>query len=177
MFWDWSRVLPPFLVAPEGWLGPFLNLFPLVTIGLFLWQQQLFMPPAVDEQSEMQQQVMKYMTLFMALMFFKVPCGLCLYFIASTLWGIGERLLLPTTLPATAAAPAGAPLPPAGRGADTAAERPGLFDSIRRAFDSAVAAADPKGTGRPAQSVRPPEPPGPESADAHRRRRQTRKKR
>ncbi len=177
MFWDWSRVLPPFLVAPEGWLGPFLNLFPLVTIGLFLWQQQLFMPPAVDEQSEMQQQVMKYMTLFMALMFFKVPCGLCLYFIASTLWGIGERLLLPTTLPATAAAPARAPLPTAGRGADTAAERPGLFDSIRRAFDSAVAAADPKGTGRPAQSVRPPEPPGPESADAHRRRRQTRKKR
>jgi hypothetical protein len=81
---------------------------------------------------------MKYMTLFMALMFFKVPCGLCLYFIASTLWGIGERLLLPTTLPATAAAPSRAPLPTAGRGADTAAERPGLFDSIRHAFDSAV---------------------------------------
>ncbi len=104
MFYDWSKILPPFLSAPEAWLGPFLNLFPLVTIGLFLWQQQLFMPPAVDEQSKVQQQVMKYMMFFMALMFFKVPCGLCLYFIASTLWGIAERLWLPHTLPATAAA-------------------------------------------------------------------------
>jgi len=32
-----------------------------------------------------------------------VPCGLCLYFIASSLWGIAERLMLPTTAPATAA--------------------------------------------------------------------------
>lgn len=99
MLWDWSRTLPEFLTAPEGWLGPFLNLFPLATIGLFLWQQKLFMPPAVDEQQRMQQQVMNYMMWFMALMFFKVPCGLCLYFIASSLWGIGERLLLPQAAP------------------------------------------------------------------------------
>ena len=104
MLFDWSRILPPFLSAPEGWLGPFLNLFPLATIGLFLWQQHLFMPPAVDEQAKVQQQVMKYMMFFMALMFFKVPCGLCLYFIASSLWGIAERLWLPHTLPAAATA-------------------------------------------------------------------------
>ena len=103
MFWDWTNVLPTFLTAPEGYLGPFLNLFPLATILLFLWQQHLFMPPAVDEQAKVQQQVMKYMMFFMALMFFKVPCGLCLYFIASSLWGIAERLMLPTTAPATAA--------------------------------------------------------------------------
>jgi len=51
---------------------------------------------------------------FMALMFFKVPCGLCLYFIASSLWGIAERLLLPTTPPgglATAGAAAGGAAP------------------------------------------------------------------
>ncbi len=108
MFWDWSNVLPAFLTAPEGWLGPFLNLFPLATIGLFLWQQKLFMPPALDEQAQMQQQVMKYMMFFMALMFFKVPCGLCLYFIASSLWGIAERLLLPTTAPQPALAGAAA---------------------------------------------------------------------
>ena len=95
MFLDWSNVMPAFLVAPQGWLGPFLNLLPLLTIGLFLWQQKLFMPPAVDEQSRVQQQVMKYMMFFMALMFFKVPCGLCLYFIASSLWGIAERVWLP----------------------------------------------------------------------------------
>jgi YidC/Oxa1 family membrane protein insertase len=44
---------------------------------------------------------------FMALMFFKVPCGLCLYFIASSLWGIAERLWLPSTLPAAAGAAGG----------------------------------------------------------------------
>ncbi len=102
MLWDWSKVLPAFLTAPEGWLGPFLNLFPLVTIGLFLWQQKLFMPPAMNDEQKMQQQVMNYMMWFMALMFFKVPCGLCLYFIASSLWGIAERLWMPKTLPATA---------------------------------------------------------------------------
>jgi YidC/Oxa1 family membrane protein insertase len=109
MMLDWSSFMPGFLVAPEGWLGPYLNLFPLLTIGLFLWQQKLFMPPAVDEQAKMQQQVMKYMMFFMALMFFKVPCGLCLYFIASSLWGIAERLLLPTTKPGSALAGAGGP--------------------------------------------------------------------
>jgi len=117
MLWDWSKYLPGFLTAPEGWLGPFLNLFPLVTIGLFLWQQKLFMPPAVDEQQKVQQQVMNYMMWFMALMFFKVPCGLCLYFIASSLWGIAERLWMPKTLPATAGGPkvVDAAFAPAGR--------------------------------------------------------------
>ena len=100
MLWDWSKFLPGFLTAPEGWLGPFLNVFPLITIGLFLWQQKLMMPPAMDEQQRIQQQVMNYMMWFMALMFFKVPSGLCLYFIASSLWGIAERLWLPKTLPA-----------------------------------------------------------------------------
>jgi YidC/Oxa1 family membrane protein insertase len=100
MLWDWSKFLPSMLSAPEGWLGPFLNVFPLFTIGLFLWQQKLMMPPAMDEQQRVQQQVMNYMMWFMALMFFKVPSGLCLYFIASSLWGIAERLWLPKTLPA-----------------------------------------------------------------------------
>jgi YidC/Oxa1 family membrane protein insertase len=104
MLWDWSKVLPAFLTAPEGWLGPFLNLFPLVTIGLFLWQQKLFMPPAMNEEQRIQQKVMNYMMWFMALMFFKVPCGLCLYFIASSLWGIAERLWMPKALPAAAGA-------------------------------------------------------------------------
>ncbi len=102
MFWNWSAYLPPFLTSPEGWLGPFLNIFPLITIGLFLWQQKLFMPPPADEQQKVQQQVMNYMMWFMALMFFKVPCGLCLYFITSSLWGIAERLWMPKTLPAKA---------------------------------------------------------------------------
>jgi YidC/Oxa1 family membrane protein insertase len=70
--------------------------------------------------------VMNYMMWFMALMFFKVPSGLCLYFIASSLWGIAERLLW---LPKPAAAMAGAggvqvvdaPARPAGPSAGDAA--------------------------------------------------------
>jgi YidC/Oxa1 family membrane protein insertase len=58
----------------------------------------MFMPPATDEQSRMQQSMMKYMMILMAFMFYTVPAGLCIYFIASSLWGITERMVLPKTL-------------------------------------------------------------------------------
>ena len=70
-------------------------MLPIVTIVLFLWQQKMFMPPATDEQTRMQQSMMKYMMIFMGLLFFRVPSGLCIYFIASSLWSIAERKLLP----------------------------------------------------------------------------------
>ena len=47
----------------------------------------------------MQQQIMKFMIVFMGVLFFKVPSGLCLYFIASSTWGIAERLMLPKPTP------------------------------------------------------------------------------
>ena len=81
--------------------GPYLNLLPLVTIGLFLWQQKMFMPEPANEQAAMQQKIMKYMMVFMGILFYKVPSGLCLYFIASSLWGIGERKLFPPPTAAT----------------------------------------------------------------------------
>jgi YidC/Oxa1 family membrane protein insertase len=59
----------------------------------------MFMPPPTDEQTAMQQKIMKYMTVFMGVMFFKVASGLCVYFTASSLWGIAERKLLPKTMP------------------------------------------------------------------------------
>ena len=70
-------------------------MLPLITVALFPSEQKMFMPPATDEQSAMQQKIMKYMMIFMGVMFYKVASGLCLYFIASSLWGIGERKLLP----------------------------------------------------------------------------------
>jgi YidC/Oxa1 family membrane protein insertase len=42
----------------------------------------------------MQYKMMNYMTIIMGVMFYKVPAGLCVYFISSSLWGIGERKLL-----------------------------------------------------------------------------------
>jgi YidC/Oxa1 family membrane protein insertase len=95
MFWNWSSVMPAFFSAPTGWLGPYLNILPLITVSLFIWQQSMFMPPATDDNTALQQKIMKYMTLFMGVMFFKVAAGLCIYFIASSLWGIAERKLLP----------------------------------------------------------------------------------
>jgi len=83
----------------SGWLGPYLNLLPIVVVALFITQQKLFMPPATDEQTAMTQKMMSIMTLVMGLFFFRVPAGLCIYFISSSLWGIGERLLVKKTLP------------------------------------------------------------------------------
>ena len=58
-------------------------------------QQKLFTPPPTDEQQEMMQKVMKYAMIFMGVLFFKVPAGLCLYIITSSLWAIVERKMLP----------------------------------------------------------------------------------
>jgi YidC/Oxa1 family membrane protein insertase len=106
MFYNWEHVMPSILGAPTGWMGPYLNILPLLTVGLFLWQQIVLMPPATDDNSAMQQKIMRYMTIFMGLMFFKVAAGLCLYFIVSSMWGIAERKLLPKVTPAPGAAPA-----------------------------------------------------------------------
>jgi YidC/Oxa1 family membrane protein insertase len=99
MLFYWGNWMPGVLGAPLGWLGPYFNLLPIFTIGLFLWQTHMFMPPPTDEQTAMQQKIMKYMTVFMGVMFFKVASGLCVYFTASSLWGIAERKLLPKTMP------------------------------------------------------------------------------
>ena len=97
MFWNWTAIMPQFITSGTGilGLGPYLNILPLVTIALFIWQQKMFMPPAADEQAALQQKMMQYMMIFMGVLFFKVASGLCVYFIASSLWGVGERKLLP----------------------------------------------------------------------------------
>jgi len=87
--------MPAILGSETGWLGPYLNILPLATIVLFYVQQKMFTPPAVDEQQKMMQKMMGFMMLFMGLMFFKVPSGLCLYFITSSIWAILEKKLLP----------------------------------------------------------------------------------
>ncbi len=88
---SWEDWMIPFLADETAWLGPYFNVLPVVTCALFLVQQKLFTPPATDEQTAMQQKMMKYMTVFMGVMFFKVPAGLCLYFICSSVWSIVER--------------------------------------------------------------------------------------
>jgi YidC/Oxa1 family membrane protein insertase len=109
MFLDWSPVMPDFISHGMGLfgLGPYLNILPLITVALFLVTQKMAMPAPTNEQAAMQQKMMKYMTIFIGLLFYKVASGLCLYFIASSLWGIAERKLLPKNQ-LTAAAEGGA---------------------------------------------------------------------
>jgi YidC/Oxa1 family membrane protein insertase len=98
MLFYWEKSLPAFFAfftSETGMLGPYLNLLPICTMVLFLVHQQLFTPPATDEQTRMQMQMMKFMTIFIGFMFFKVASGLCLYFIASSLWSVAERVLVP----------------------------------------------------------------------------------
>jgi YidC/Oxa1 family membrane protein insertase len=104
MLFDWSGFMPDWVNSGVGMLGlgPYFNLFPILTILLFVWQQKMFMPPPADEQAAMQQKMMNFMMIFMGIMFYKVAAGLCIYFIASSLWGIAERKFLPKTAAATA---------------------------------------------------------------------------
>jgi YidC/Oxa1 family membrane protein insertase len=87
-------------------LGHWFNLLPFLVVGLMLIQTKLFSPPPTTPEAEMQQKMMKYMMIFMAFMFYWVPSGLGIYFITSSLWSIGERLLLPKISHAEPANPA-----------------------------------------------------------------------
>jgi YidC/Oxa1 family membrane protein insertase len=115
----------PFEIPFIGhWLGPYFNVLPLIVVSLMLVQTRLFQPPALTEEAKMQQSMMKYMMIFMAFMFYKVPSGLGIYFITSSTWSICERLLLPKTLgkKSTVAADSGDDF---GDGPDGGKGRPG----------------------------------------------------
>jgi YidC/Oxa1 family membrane protein insertase len=99
MLIPWSEHIPV-ISTPESqgsflYLGPYFSLLPVVAVALMMVSTALMTPPPADEQQAMQQKMMKYMMIFFGLMFYKMPAGLCLYFIASSLWGLAERKLLP----------------------------------------------------------------------------------
>ncbi len=134
MLFDWSRFMPDWFNSGSGMLGlgPYFNLLPLVTIGLFIVQQKMFMPPPADEQAAMQQKMMNFMMIFMGILFYKVAAGLCIYFIASSLWGMAERKFLPKMAVARrrcarhlrpSARPTASAAPPAEEGAPAGSER------------------------------------------------------
>jgi YidC/Oxa1 family membrane protein insertase len=96
----WWTEMIPWISDPDSlgsmlYLGPYLNILPMIAVVLMMFQQMQTMPPPTDEQQAMQQKMLKYMTIFFGIMFYKVAAGLCIYFIASSLWGMAERKLLP----------------------------------------------------------------------------------
>ena len=115
MLFDWSGFW-----AAIGWesvnrgigffgLGPYFYLLPILTIWLFLWQQKKLTPPPANEQAAVQMKVMQFMMVFMGFLFFKVASGLCIYFIASSIWGLAERRFLPKITPPDGSATASKP--------------------------------------------------------------------
>ena len=90
MLWKFPTTIP--------FLGEYLNVLPFVVVSLMLVQTKLFAPPPTTPEAEMNQKMMKYMMIVMAFMFYKVPSGLGLYFITSSLWQICERLMLPKVI-------------------------------------------------------------------------------
>jgi YidC/Oxa1 family membrane protein insertase len=121
MLASWPTWMPEFIAGKgTGWFGPYINLLPIITIALFIIQQKVLMPKATDEQTRMTQQMMMVMTVFMGVLFFKVPAGLCIYFITSSIWSLIERKLVKKFMPPMTAlaadGPAGSPpltpLPP-----------------------------------------------------------------
>jgi len=103
MFMDWHSWMPDFIAGRgSGWFGPYLNILPIITIALFIVQQRVLMPKATDEQSRIAQQMMMVMTIMMGVLFFKVPAGLCIYFITSSTWSLVERFLIKRFTPQSA---------------------------------------------------------------------------
>lgn len=88
---DSTFTLP--FALPFG-LGRDFSILPILTVILFLAQQKLFMPPPTSDEQAMQHKMMNFMTIAFGFFFWHSPAGLCLYFIASSLWGITERKLL-----------------------------------------------------------------------------------
>ncbi|MCS7045958.1 MAG: YidC/Oxa1 family insertase periplasmic-domain containing protein [Gemmataceae bacterium] len=111
------------------YLGPYLNILPIFAVALMVVQQKLMVPPPVDEQQAMQQKMMKYMMILIGIMFYKVASGLCIYFIASSAWGMAERKLLPkrpqTSAPAVPPSTASGKAPPKRGKAREPAKREG----------------------------------------------------
>jgi len=144
--WFWKSIGFPSVSEGLGLfgLGPYFNVLPIVTIALFIVQQKMLMPPPADEQQAMQQKMMKYMMIFMGFLFFKVASGLCIYFIASSLWGVTERKLLPKPARARPGESAQAPrgvsrlLPTPGT-ATAAGDRPSVSPATESNRDGAAA--------------------------------------
>jgi len=90
------------------------NLLPIfVGVAFYLQQKMTPQPPAANPQMDQQRKMMNFFMIFMALMLYSVPSGLCLYIVTSSALGFFEfkyfrKKWMQVPEPATAA-PAAAP--------------------------------------------------------------------
>ncbi len=181
MLFTWSESIPFLSTADQighSWyLGPFVNILPVVAVALMYVNFKVSSPPPTDEQQEMSQKTMKFMMLFMGVFFYKMAAGLCIYFICSTLWGLTERWMLkrkkkrleeaaaaalaagippgPTLTTTKPTAPSGPPKPPGF----LAKVKQGLLDKLEEAQKSAEAKGQTI-VNNPQQKAQPKPPQG-----------------
>ena len=92
MLYNWSWFMPAFVNNGAGVFRTraVLQSPAALCVTLSIVQMKISTPPAADEQAAMQQKMMKYMMVFMGLMFLKFASGLCIYFITTTLWSLAS---------------------------------------------------------------------------------------
>lgn len=146
-----DNLAAPDALFPFGFHLPLLgwsefNLLPVVTIVLFILNQKLTMPPPADEEQALQYKMMNIMMAVMGIFFYRVPSGLCVYFITSSIWGMVERLLLKRwaeTHPAPATSPQIPVVEPTARKAEEAAPaRPSLLTEWKNSLRKLQELAD-----------------------------------
>lgn len=163
MLFTWSESIPFVSSADQighSWyLGPFVNILPVVAVALMYVNFKVSSPPPTDEQQEMSQKTMKFMMIFMGVFFYKMAAGLCVYFICSTLWGLTERWMLKRKkkkLEEAAAAALAAGIPPGPTLTTTKPtapsgppKPPGFFDKVKKGLldklEEAQKSAEAKG--------------------------------
>lgn len=112
----WMRDLskPDNLVSfPSGifLIGQSLNLLPFLCAALMIMQQKMA-PKSTDPQAQQQQKIMMFMPAVFAVMLYKMPSGLMLYFLCSSLFGVLEQRYIRKRLDmATAASVAASAVP------------------------------------------------------------------
>jgi len=153
-----DNLAAPDALFPFGFTLPFVgwtefNLLPIITVVLFILNQKITMPPPADEEQALQYKMMNVMMGVMGFMFYRVPAGLCVYFITSTIWGMTERMLLKkwaATHPEKGPGTAGATVPitpsPAPKPAGGAPAKPSMFDDLKNKLRELQELADKPAT-------------------------------
>ncbi|MDX1969737.1 MAG: membrane protein insertase YidC [Planctomycetaceae bacterium] len=155
MFGNWiDNLASPDAMFAFGFALPFVawtefNLLPILSIVLMQVNQKLTMPPPADEEQAMQYRMMNIMMYLMVVFFYRVPAGLCLYFIMSSVWGMTERLLMKRFAAAKSAGSspppaAGAPVPKP----EPAPSKPSMFDGFRDKLRELQELADKEASAR-----------------------------
>ena len=108
----------------------------------------------------MMRRMMNFMMIFMGFMFFKVPSGLCIYFIVSSLWGLLERKMLPKAdlelNPETAPVVEAATGTAAVAGVESKRERRKAYAATGRTYEKYAVRRDSKGRRISAKPVEAP---------------------